>query len=66
MIQMYTYLSSQVAEERRREMLANAQQERLALQARAPRRAARSAGRPARLIRQALRAAAGLRTRVPA
>jgi hypothetical protein len=63
MIQMYSYLSGQLAQQRRREMLADAGRQRLARQARAPRRAAPQAGRP---IRRALRAAARIRAHAPA
>ena len=52
---MHPYLSIQVGSERRREMLANAEQQRLARQLRAFRRASRRAGRAEQRMHRAVR-----------
>jgi hypothetical protein len=63
-VQMHPILASQLADERRRDMLAQAQQQRLARQlralARASRRAQRAERRMRKAVRQALRLGAGL------
>jgi len=60
------YLSTQLARERQREMLAHADQQRLARRLHAESRAIRQAERPERRIRRALRKAARLRTELRA
>ena len=58
---MYSYLASQAAKDRQREMLAQASQQRLGRQARALARAARRAGRAQRRVPGAVRRVLRLR-----
>ena len=58
---MYSYLASQAAKDRQREMLAQASQQRLGQQARAPARASRRAERAQRRVRGAVRRVLRLR-----
>ena len=62
MTQMHPYLASQLASERRRDMLAHAEQQRPARQLAALAKASRRPGRAGWHVRRALRAAARLRT----
>jgi hypothetical protein len=61
----HPYLSSQIASDRHREMLASAEQQRLARQLRAQARASQPAGRAAGRLRRSLRIAAR-HTTIPA
>ena len=58
---MYSYLASQAAKDRQREMLAQASQQRLGQQARALARASRRAERAQRRVRGAVRRVLRLR-----
>lgn len=62
----HPYISSQIASDRHREMVANAEQHRLVRQFRAQVRASRHAGRAARRLRRSLRIATSPRTEIPA